>query len=87
MDLIGPWIVQVHGNPYEFSVLTAIDTVTNLVELIIVDNKTSETIARKYARCWLSGFPWPQMLGLYNILDRYSRYLRTSMYVQRPDPS
>ncbi len=31
MDLIGPWIVQVRGNPYEFSALTAIDTVTNLV--------------------------------------------------------
>ena len=43
MDLIGPWIVQVCGNPYEFSVLTAIDTVTNLVEIIRVDNKYSET--------------------------------------------
>ena len=37
MDLIGPWIVQVRGNPYEFSALTVIDTVTNLVELIRVD--------------------------------------------------
>ncbi len=44
MDLIGPWIVQVRGNPYEFSALTAIDTVTNLVELIRVDNKTSEQL-------------------------------------------
>jgi len=32
VDLIGPWIIQVHGNPYEFSALTAIDTVTNLVD-------------------------------------------------------
>ncbi len=48
------------GNPYEFSALTAIDTVTNLVELIRVDNKYSETIARKYAQCWLSRYPWPQ---------------------------
>ncbi len=48
------------GNPYEFSALTVIDTVTNLVELIRVNNKTSETIARKYAQCWLSHYPWPQ---------------------------
>jgi hypothetical protein len=27
VDLVGPWIVQVRGNPYEFSALTAIDTV------------------------------------------------------------
>ncbi len=60
MDLIGQGIVQVHGNPYGFSALTAIDTVTNLVELIRVDNKTSETITRKYAQCWLSRYPWPQ---------------------------
>ena len=34
VDLIGPWVVQVRGNPYEFDTLTVIDTVTNLVELI-----------------------------------------------------
>jgi hypothetical protein len=50
MDLIGPWIGQVRGNPYEFSALTAIDTVTILVELIRVEDKTSETIAKKYAQ-------------------------------------
>ena len=60
MDLIGPWIVQVCGDPYEFSALTAIDTVTNLVELIMVEDKYSETVARKYAQCWLSCYPWPQ---------------------------
>jgi hypothetical protein len=39
MDLIGPWVVQVCGNPYEFDALTVINTVTNLVELIRVDEK------------------------------------------------
>jgi hypothetical protein len=39
VDLIGPWVVQVHGNPYEFDALTVINTVTNLVELIRVDKK------------------------------------------------
>ncbi len=60
VDLIGPSIVQVHGSPYEFFALTSIDTVAKLVELITVDNKTSEKIARKYAQCWLSCYPWPQ---------------------------
>jgi hypothetical protein len=60
VDLIGPWKVQVRGNPYEFFALTAIDTITNLVELIRVDDKNSETIARKYAQCWLARYPWPQ---------------------------
>jgi hypothetical protein len=40
MDLIRPWVVQVHGNLYEFDVLTVINTVTNLVELIRVDKKS-----------------------------------------------
>ena len=39
-DLIGPWIVQVRGKPYKFFVLTAIDTVTNLVEIVRLDDKT-----------------------------------------------
>jgi hypothetical protein len=37
MDLIGPWIDQVCGNPYKFDALTAINTVTYFVELIRVD--------------------------------------------------
>jgi RNase H-like domain found in reverse transcriptase len=34
VDLIGPWVVQVNGKPYVFNALTAIDTVSNLVELV-----------------------------------------------------
>jgi hypothetical protein len=59
VDLIGPQVVQVCGNPYEFDALTVIDTLTNLVELIRVD-KNSDTVAKKYAQCWLSHYPWPQ---------------------------
>jgi hypothetical protein len=59
-DLKGPWTVQVCGRPYEFMALTTIDTVTNLVELIRIDNKESKTVARKFAQCWLTGYPWPQ---------------------------
>ncbi len=59
-DLIGPWTVQVHGNPYKFEALSVIDTVTNLVELIRIDDKRSKTVARKFAQCWLTRYPWPQ---------------------------
>ncbi len=59
MDLIGPWTIQVRGNPYEFSALTAIDTATNLVELERIDDKMSDNVARKYAQCWLARYPCP----------------------------
>ncbi len=54
MDLIGPWVVQVRGNPYELSAHTVIDTVTNLVELVRIDDKASDNVTRKYAQCWLA---------------------------------
>jgi hypothetical protein len=60
VDLIGPWVVQVCDKPYDFDALTVINTVTNLVELIRVDVKNSDTIERKYAQCWLSCYLWPQ---------------------------
>ena len=50
MDLIGPWTVQVRGNPYEFEALTVIDIVTNLVKLVRIDDKRSQTVARKFAQ-------------------------------------
>ncbi len=51
VDLIEPWIVQVCGTPHQFEALTAIDTVTNLVEIVRIDSKDSEHIARKFAQC------------------------------------
>jgi len=60
VDLIGPWVVQVNGKPYGFNALTAIDTVSNLVELVRIDNKTSDHIARLYAQLWLARYPWPE---------------------------
>jgi hypothetical protein len=62
---MGPWVIQVRGNPYEFDALTVINTVTNLVELIRLDKKTSDIVARKYAQCWLSHYPWSQRCVLY----------------------
>jgi hypothetical protein len=59
VDLIGPWTIQVRDKPYEFNALTMIDTVSNLVELVRIDDKTSGHIAKKYAQVWLSRYPWP----------------------------
>jgi hypothetical protein len=59
-NLIGPWTVQVCGNPYEFEALSVIDTVTNLVKLIRTDDKRSKTVTRNFAQCWLTRYPWPQ---------------------------
>ena len=60
MDLIGPWIVQVRGLPHQFEALTALDTVTNLVEIVRIDRKDSDQVTRKFAQCWLTCYPWPQ---------------------------
>ena len=60
VDLIGPWVVQVHGKPYEFNALTAIDAVSNLVELVRIDDKTSSHIAKRYTQVWLAQYTWPE---------------------------
>ena len=59
VDLIGPWVVQVHGRPYEFSALTCIDPVTNLTEIIQIQEKTSDHIATKFFLSWISRYPRP----------------------------
>ncbi len=53
IDLIGPWKVKVNGQQVEFYALTCIDTASNLVELIRVDNKTAKHIRVKFTQSWL----------------------------------
>lgn len=59
IDLIGPWKVRVNDQEVEFNALTCIDPVTNLVELVRIDNKTSAHISNKFEDTWLSRYPWP----------------------------
>ena len=54
VDLIGPWKLKVGMAEYEFNVLTYIDTVTNLIEIILIESKTSHHIAWKFKNCWLA---------------------------------
>jgi hypothetical protein len=53
IHLIGPWKVKVNGQQVEFNALTCIDTASNLVELILVDNKTAQHICEKFMQSWL----------------------------------
>ena len=46
IDLIGPWKVEVQGKEMEMKELTFIEPVTNLVELIHIDNKTAKHVAK-----------------------------------------
>ena len=60
VDLIGPWKISIRGKEYEFNALTSIDTVTNLVEIIRVENKTSHHVKTKFAQSWMARYPWPK---------------------------
>jgi hypothetical protein len=59
IDLIGPWEVKVNSRTVEFNALTCIDTASNLVELIRVDDKTATHIHDKFTYCWLCHYPQP----------------------------
>jgi hypothetical protein len=53
INLIGPWKVKVNGQQVEFNALTYIDTPSNLVKPIHVDNKTAKHIRDKFTQSWL----------------------------------
>jgi transposase InsO family protein len=59
VDLVGPWKLQVGGVEQTFMALTIIDTVTNLVELVRLDNKTSAHVSMQFENNWLSRYPLP----------------------------
>ena len=54
VDLIGPWTLAIDNQKVQFTALTAIDTVTGLVELQRLKNKTSAHVAMQFENCWLS---------------------------------
>lgn len=61
VDLIGPWKISAPGLEEElvFHALTTIDTVTNLPEIIRINNKTSRHVAQQFENSWLSRYPRP----------------------------
>jgi len=59
IDCIGPWQVKVKGRVVKFVALTAIDPVTNLVDIARLNRKTASECFRAFERCWLSRYPRP----------------------------
>jgi transposase InsO family protein len=59
VDLIGPWKIKVGHQELVFQALTCIDTVTNLAEVIRIENKTSSHVAMKFENEWLACYPRP----------------------------
>ena len=59
VDLIGPWKIQLGEKELTFKALTIIDPVTNLLEIVRIDNKSSKHVAQQFANVWLSRYPWP----------------------------
>jgi transposase InsO family protein len=60
VDLIGPWTVSIGDRELKFSALTMIDMVTNLVEVVRIDNKSAAHVAMHFENTWLSRYPKPQ---------------------------
>ncbi len=59
VDLIGPWTLQIAGQQHNFIALSIIDPVTNLAELIRLDNKRADYVALQLHNAWLSKYPRP----------------------------
>jgi hypothetical protein len=59
IDLIGVWKVKVSGWLVEFNAMTCIDTASNIVELIHIDNKAAGHIHDKFTQSWLCQYPCP----------------------------
>jgi transposase InsO family protein len=59
VDLIGPWHIKVQGLDLYFNALTIIDPVTNLLEIVRIDNKTADHVGMKLENEWLSRYPRP----------------------------
>ena len=59
VDLVGPWTLRIGAQEHIFSALTMIDMVTNLVEVVRIDNITSAHVALHFENTWLSRYPRP----------------------------
>ena len=57
INLIVPWTVKVNNHKVKFNTLMCIDTASNLVKLIRIDNKTSRHLRDKFIQRWLACYP------------------------------
>jgi hypothetical protein len=54
VDLIGPWTLLVHGQGIEFWALTCINTISNLVEITQIENKSAAHVSMIFEKNWLA---------------------------------
>jgi transposase InsO family protein len=54
------WTLKVGPQEMTFTALTIIDMVTNLVEVVRLDNKASAHVALQFENTWLARYPLPQ---------------------------
>eukprot|EP00957_Ditylum_brightwellii_P063214 4798411-Ditylum_brightwellii.AAC.1 len=59
INLIGLWRIHFGRQEVEFNALVCINMVSNLVEIIKVENKKAEHVAQQYENCWLLRYPCP----------------------------
>jgi transposase InsO family protein len=59
VDLIRPWKLTIGNRTVEFRALTIIDLVTNLVELVRINSKTSREVTHAFVNTWLARYPKP----------------------------
>jgi hypothetical protein len=59
VDLIGPWSLLVHGQEIIFNALTCINPVSNLVELVRIENKSAAHLGMLLENTWLARYPKP----------------------------
>ena len=88
VDLIGTWKIKVNGRVVEFNALTYIDTASNLVEPIRINEQSSVHVTEKFKQVWLVRYPLikccVQFTGdsfqclLTHLNIRYSIYKQTS---------
>ena len=57
VNLMDPWKIPIHGREKIFKALTAIDPVTNLLEIIWITNNSSQHISQQFSNCWLYRYP------------------------------
>ena len=57
VDLIGPWKIRTGNNEHVFNALTCIGPVTNLVEPIRINDKSSPHVSDQFENCLLSRYP------------------------------
>ena len=60
IDYIGPWYVKVNGQELKFDVLTMIEPVTNLIEVVRLQGpKNDVNTKRLFENHWLAHYPRP----------------------------